>query len=316
MTELQAITLGVLAGLAFPFIGFSMRAGGSRGIYPMHVFFMLSLVGAAGYLPSAWADLPSVPLIVLLLGVLSGVTQYVVIRMMRIALAWGPLSMLWCAIMLAFLPTTLFAGLFLEESLGALQVIALCLAVLCVFLASKASAQSRQDETSHSHIRPTLRHVLYGLALLTVLVFNSVLVICLKVLGSTTAEAADGTLIPVYESSFYVILYLTITLVTGADLLLTRCRPGSWIWMIALGIPAAAGSMGGILMLGRAQAILPAATILPIHSVASILFTAIVATVAFRERRTAYWYATLACGVAVVLVGNAGPILAKLGIGG
>jgi hypothetical protein len=71
--------------------------------------------------------------------------------------------------------------------------------------------------------------------------------------------------------------------------------------MFLLGILAGVGSVSGLWLLGTCIA-LPAAILFTVNSVSSILFTAVVGTLFFKEQRTVNWYATIGCAILVVVL--------------
>jgi len=227
-----------------------------------------------------------------------------VIHLVKAALHMGPLSPLWCALMLGFVPVILYSGLYRGEPVGAWQSLAIAAAVACVLVASLG--KRREEDTPESGGgNPGTRWWLYGVVLLAILVVNSFANVCIKDLGMEPA-ARGGTLWNHYDTAYFALLYFLVHVSVMTDLVVARRIPRSVLWMLGLGALAGVGSMGGMWLLGVCIE-LPAAALFTVNAVSSILFTAFVGAVWFREERTWNWYATI--GTAVLVV-----VLAYLGI--
>ena len=131
------IPVAGLSGVAFSLIGISYRMGQPRGIAPGHVMACIAAAGIVIFgVQSAGLPLADVPLLVIALGVAAGLTQYVLVRIMKAALRMGPLSPAWCALALSFLPTIAFSSISLGEKLGLMHGLALIAGIACVLAAS------------------------------------------------------------------------------------------------------------------------------------------------------------------------------------
>jgi len=290
--------LAILAGMCFSIVAIAYRLGAPRGVGPVHVMGTCSLLGAAFFgVQALGAPGGSVPPLVVALGLLAGATQYALLPIIRAALRLGPLSPLWCVLMLSFIPTTLYAALVLGETLGPLNYAAMAAALLCVGLACVGKGGSAAG------VGTGPRHRLrYAAMLAAMLMIAAVAGACLKELDSR-GDGAGGSLLARHRDAYIATLYLAIAACAVADVALTRGRPASWRWTLGLGMMAAAGSLTGMSFLVRA-AVLPAAVVFTLNSVSSIVFTALVAAALLGEKRTWSWYATLACGLLAVALSN------------
>jgi drug/metabolite transporter (DMT)-like permease len=292
--------LAVLSGMCFSVVAIAYRLGAPRGVGPVHIMGTASLVGSAFFGVRALAALdggPSGPVVAL--GLLAGVTQYMLLPLIRAALRVGPLSPLWCVLMLSFIPVTLYSCVALGERLVPLQYGAMAAAVVCVVMACVGKEPSRRPGVGPA--RP-LHRLRYGAVLAAMLLVGAVSPTCLKEL-SARGDGAGATLLARYRDLFLAMLYVGIAVCAAGDVLLTRGRPASWRLTGLLGAMAAAGSLAGMSLLVRA-AVLPAAVVFTLNSVSSIVFTAVVAAVWLGERRTRSWYATLGCGILAVALAN------------
>jgi len=145
------IPVAGLSGVAFSLIGIAYRMGQPRGIVPAHVMACIAAVGSVVFgVRAAMLPLADVPLVVIGLGVAAGVTQYVLVRVIKAALDKGPLSPAWCALTLSFLPTVAFSSIFLGERVTLMHGLALVAGIACVLAASgcQSSPPSHQPSAS------------------------------------------------------------------------------------------------------------------------------------------------------------------------
>jgi drug/metabolite transporter (DMT)-like permease len=304
------IWLAIFAGMAFSVTAAAYRAGVPRGVSPQHIMGTCAVVGVAVFgvasLPGLAAGGP--PPLVLVLAVMSGLSQYALLPLIQVGLRLGPVSVLWCVLMLMFVPVTLYAGMALGESFAAGQWVSVGAAIACVVLA--ALSQNGSAATSAGRPHTLARRLGYGGLLLILLALNSVMGIALKQLDATP-DPAGATCLTHYRELFLAVMYLFVLLGVLTEGAITRRGPASWRWTLLLGALAAIGSIGGMTMLVRAVA-LPAAAVFTVCNVSSILTTAVLATVLWRERRTWSWYGALACGILAVVLANGEALVAYL----
>jgi hypothetical protein len=289
--------LAILSGMCFSIVAISYRLGATRGVGPVSVMGTCSLMGTALFGARAMAC-GGAPVLVPALGLLAGVTQYMLLPLIRAALRLGPISPLWCVLMLSFIPTTVYSCVALGERLVPVQYAAMAAAVLCIFMACVGKGGSPVPGAAAD----SPHRLRYAAVLVTMLLVGCVSGSCMKELD-WRADGAGGTLLARHRDTFLAMLYLGIAFCAVADHVLTRKRPASWRWTIGLGAMAAAGSLTGMTMLVRAAA-MPAAVVFTLNAASSIVFTAIIAAALLGERRSWSWYATLACGILAVALAN------------
>ncbi len=297
------------SGAAFALIGLAVRFGAPRGVDSLHVAVIGMLGGVLFFAPDAARILAggSIPPSVWLLGLAAGLTQYAAVRLIKTALRMGPLTPLWCAQMLAFVPVILYAGFFLGERILPVHVAALILASLSILFAA-LNQDPAPAQSVGSQVRP--RSVwLYAAVLAGALILNSIANISVKALASTAAPG--GSQLQVYGGLFYLMMYLLIWLGSAAELLIARRQPASWALMLVLGLAAGLGSVTGVVTI-RIGMTLPAAVSFTLSSTTSILCAALAGALLFGERRTRWWWATVACGAGVILVANSADLLKLL----
>ena len=289
------LALAVFSGLGFTLIGIAYRLGQPRGISPIQVALGFALTGTVFFGVQAWPVSPSaVPLRVLVFALIVGGGQYVTLKFIRVALARGPMSAFWCAVMLGFIPVIAYARFFLGESVVPTQIAGVAAGVLCVFA---GSCQQRTTGGSHG-IRGS--RMAYGLVLFVLFLTNSLSFVAIKDLGSHAASG--GTMMNVHGTLYYALYCLTVGALVGLDLCVFRHGRVPLAGWAGLAVLAAAGWIGGLVAL-KACASAPAAVIFTASSITSILLGTTVSVVCFREKATPAFFVMVALGLlAVVLV--------------
>ncbi len=303
MNEGSLVLLATLSGMCFSLIGVSFRFGMARGIEPLHITVITALAGLVFFGVRGWGSASGgIPNQIIILAMVTGVSQYGITRLMKVALKLGPLSPLWCATMLSFIPVIAYASVVLGEAFTGLHAAATAVAMASVMLAAKAQGASSAGGAMPTPVKPFK----YGAVLIAILVLNGIPGISLKEM-SMHADAHGVTYLERFTDTYFALFFAALEACVLADVALTRSRPASVRRAALLGVVTSTGSVLGLSMLSRC-AVLPAAVAFTVNSVASILFTALLASVLFREARTRAWYATLACGILAIALAN-GPSL-------
>ncbi len=306
------VPLSAAAGASFALIGIAYRMGTDRGITPLHIILVCSAVGAAYF---TWADWPlplTAPGRVWAWGIATGVTQYLAIVCVGIALQRGPLSPTWCAVSLSFLPETFYAALLLGEGLRAFHWAAMGVGVVCVVVASfEAGAPGGGDTPRPRCWGDQLR---FGAALLGILLFNSVVGMAMKDLNAPHGAGGER-LMDGYGGLYRVLLYVSLGGTIAAAFAVRRRFGGQVRTVVALGLLAAVGSIVGVGLISF-TARGPAALVFTVRSVASILVAALLSVALFRERISRAWVATVLLAVATVVLANLPAVGAILGVAG
>jgi drug/metabolite transporter (DMT)-like permease len=289
------VVVSVISGLGFAVLGVSWRLGQAKGVPPTHVAVVISVIGTAFFAGRAGGF--AAPALVWALGVAAGVTQYAAIKLIKPALARGPLSPLWCAISLGFVVTVTYARLFLGESLRPLQSLGVAAGVGCVIVASMGQQQSSDDSAPAA---PGLvgPKAVYGAILLLILLSASGAALMIKHLSAQPYGVGESYMAH-FGDVFYGQFYAVFGLLIGLDLLLTRPRGVPLKPALAVGVLGAAGSVTGLWAWGVAS-VLPAAVVFTVSSLVSIVAASLASVAFFGEKRTRSWYAAI--GLAVVSV--------------
>ncbi len=317
-TPLETFILPALAGGGFSLVAIAYRLGQPRNIIPLDMLGICGAIGAVLFagLGMRIGSIADVPAQVWLWGLVGGLGQYVAIKMLGCALRIGPLSPLWCVLSLAFVPTLVYARVFLTEDLLPLQYLAIAASILCVLVASIRPAEdAAADEGAASTITAAavraarLRTGLIYLALLlAIFMINSLLPIGQRVLGEL--KAADGRGFNLlYGHWFLATVYAMLAVCALLDAVATGRTQASRRALLALGVLAGAGSMSGLGLLNLCSS---SAIVYAVAGITQILIVAVISVIAFGERTSATWYAALALGVLAVALANWNQVVAGL----
>ncbi len=292
------VVAAIMSGLMFSLIGIAVRIGTGRGIHPLRIIGMSFIGGMIFFSPVLWQELPTLPWRVLVFAIASGLSQIVATHLFRSLLARGPLSALWCSLRLSFIPVIFAAAILWHEAILPIQYIAAGVAVICVISAAFSHPPVAAGEAQ----RTSKQTLFYGMLLVLLMLMDSVINLGVKDLSMQSIAGSTDMLVR-YGSSFYFIIYAVVVIAFLIDPAARSKQVGNWRNEILPVLLAAAGTVGGSLLLRKAMA-LPAVIAFPLGAVSSILFTAIVGTIIFKEHRTLGWYGTIIFGVIAVVLAN------------
>lgn len=284
-----------LAGACFACIGVSYRLGQARGVRPTQIALVMSLGGAIVFGLRCWGmAFGEVPLRLWLFGLAAGSGQYLTMLLIRHALARGGLTAVWCAVGLQFLPTILYARLFLDERIPPLRFVGVAAGIACVLV---AALRQKGDSAPRAGAPPRAGgYVVYSAILLAILLGNSLLSVGIKDLSARPAGPVS------YFALYCLLMYVVLGLFICVGMLVRRGPGVPLRLLLPVGLLAAGGSTLGLWALGRCSA-LPAALVFTVSGVVSILGAAMASVLALGEKPTRLWYATVALALlAIVLV--------------
>jgi len=170
--------------------------------------------------------------------------------------------------------------------------------VLCVAVATAGIRPSSPGRTPRSSDRAA-----YLAALPVIFMANGLLAVALRWLGGAGEEA--GRQAEQHGRLLLSVSYSTIAATAWLDALVTRRRIASPKATALLGLLAGAGSIGGLGILSLCSS---SGMAFCISGISQMLAVALISVLAFRERPTASWVATIVLGVvSVLLAGLAAP---------
>lgn len=287
----ESLPLAALSGACFALIGVAYRYGEDHDTQPHHILLVCAIVGAGLFGAMSLDQWDSAPSRMWLWGLGAGLSQYALVKLLGVGLRMGPLSPLWCALMLAFVPVILFAAVAHGEPLGRMDLLAVLAAGACVVTGSF----KKQVEVSQAARGPAgARRWLYGLVLLGAMLLNSVANVAMKVLNH--GDEAGGSNVALYGNVFRASLYAGLGLAIVSEMLLRRRFGAPLGWTLGLGTVAACGSVAGLWALSVAAAG-PAAMVFPLSNAVSIVVASVASVTLFPEKADRIWLATVGLGV-------------------
>lgn len=296
----MAYLLPSLSGILFALIGFAYRRAQSRGLPTTAVVVYMAGIGALVFSAKALlgdAAFGDVPARVWVLAVASGFFQYATIKFAGWALARGPLSPMWCALNLVFVPVIAYAAIFLGESVDAMKAIGVACAVASVVVGSLAGGGGEGGAKP----RGLSATAVYSAILVGALLSNSVLHGSLKDLGAYAM--ADGRMaIDAFGDHYLGVMYFFMAAPTAIELAIEKRKAALSPFAVGTGLLAAVGSLGGVWFLALASSY-PAAIVFTLSAVLSLVGGALSSVFFFGERASPTWFAMMGLAVgSVVLV--------------
>lgn len=250
-----------------------------------------------------WADFGELPTFVWILAFLTTAGQIGAMHLVRICLGMGPLSPLWSAMNLTFLPVILYSAMVFSEKITITGYAALLAAVICVFFASQTgSTHPPEDEAGRK--RSLRVKAIYGILLLLVLIGNSIVFVVLKDLGTRVIESGgDTTYLMKYLAPIYFLMYISLAVFSGFTAWIQKAVPNRYTDLIWLGVMAAGGSISGLLLIKTCMT-LPAGLLFTINGMITILGGVIASVIFFGESMKLSWWGTVGFGLLAVLLAN------------
>jgi hypothetical protein len=290
----------VLSGFLFSLLGVTYRLGANRRIPAPLILTLASTVGFVWFGLVAGSGFAQVPWWFFPVGIGTGLMQYLLVHLHRIALRLGPLSPLWCAVMLSFVPVILYFWLVFDEPLSIWSLGAMAAALAAVVAAAASGHAPAAGESAAGVWR---RRILYGLVLVAVLLVNSQASVANKTLSHKIPDFAS--LFPVYLS----LLYLGLAAPGWIEIAVRRPPALRARALLPLAALATLGTMGGMFCQNLVIAA-PAALVFTVICSSSILSSALLSVLVCGERRTRAWYLTLLFALAAILCSQGGALLA------
>jgi len=298
------VLLAALSGISFSLIGITFRIGQNKGVIPLHISMCMGIAGAIFFgVQLNWSDFGALPMFVWMMALLTTVGQIGAMHLVRICLGMGPLSPLWSAMNLTFLPVILYSAVVFSEKISITGYATLLAAVVCVLFASQAGneASAEDDEEEKSSFR---KKSIYGGLLLLVLLGNSLVFIVLKDLGTRLIEnSTETTYLMRYMPPIYFIMYSSLAIFSGAIVWMQKAIPNRYFDLAWLGVMAAGGSIAGLVLIKTCMA-LPAGLLFTLNGMITILGGTVASVIFFGESMKPSWWGTVGFGLLAVLLAN------------
>lgn len=291
---MSAYFLAIVSGIFSGIIGVGYRIGSKGRVFPIQTAMLLYCAGVIFFSwRGGWNY--NMPGLVWFFGILSGLTQYATVRILREALQRGPLSPAWCAVGLSFAPALVYCWFFEGETPTALQLISVAATLGAIIVASIGNAQNAS--ASAHKIESGREMVIYGILLTAILLFCGIIYIILKM--ANFISMGDSTMFKLYGNQIMALTYLFMFLPSATDLSISktwRINRYFWVGAVFLAI-GGVGSYGIQLLIMDA----PAVVVFALPGVTSVLFASLISVFCFHEKRTIYWYATILLAITAIL---------------
>ena len=277
--------LSILAGALTGGCGIGYKIGGMGNVYPIQAAAFLSVFGTVIFGLLGWNEWQNLTLFTVLGGAVFGLTQYLGIRLLRVALKLGPLSPAWCAQSLNFIPVILYSRLFLGEKLSFWQNFALFFTICAILAAACNTSGGKKTESLKGRL-------LYGGLLIAILVCISILNVGLKYAAVTIPAGGNGTLLAINGNLIMCFTYIFIGLGSSLDLTLShswQINKYAWIGGGIVTVCALCSFILALIVVPRA----PAVVFFALSNASSILTAGLLSTFFMKEKRTFSWYLTI-----------------------
>ena len=290
----EAILLSIFAGFMFAIGGIAYKIGANGNARPIQCAVFLSAVGTIVFGIIGCNEWNFCTLPVYLTGIVIGVTQYWVIVFLRWALQLGPLSPTWCAVSLGFIPVIIYSALSCGEKLSLYQYFSIVSTIGAIVSASLSSNGGKSGTTWK-------QKVLYCIILVLLVIFNSTLSVGLKVASQIDVPGTSMTLCDRCGNVILALVYCTIMVCGVIELTVGK----SWVFnrkafwggaLLALGASTGYGLQ--LYLVGKASAV----TVFALGNTVSILGTALMSAIFFKEKRSKAWYFTIGFSILAILL--------------
>jgi hypothetical protein len=296
--------MAVFSGVLWALMGISIRMGTARGAHLSQLYVVISFAGFVLFTVRA-VGAPSTPLLTVCLAVTGGLSQYAGLFLLRKALHRGPITAIWSAVSLGFLPVSVYSIVALKEPLSCGGVASLLIGVACVLCAARL-----QEEPGAKH-SPARRQTGFAALLFSLLLLNGLLSVFIKHLTMLPSAGGSNGFV-LHQDSFMALVYAVLLTCLALEQWRGRQAWANPVPTLVAGGTAACGSMGGLWLIGRV-AHLPAAIVFTASSMAQIAVTFLLATLLIGEKRTGVWYATLGLALSSIVASQAESLLRWMG---
>lgn len=296
--------LAVLGGTMYAVLALCYKLGVTRQIETMELLTVVSMVAAVFSLVLAWPVLGDADWCFWTLALSAGITQYLMIKVINLALRYGPLSSLWSVVMLTFVPVIFFSAFYFDEKLTFWAVLSTIAAAIAVKFASAGAGDQSQPEKANEKSSFKQR-LFYGLLLLGALGVNSFAALANKYLGCSYGNFQE------LSGIFMLGLYGGIVLGGVVEMGVRKMSPwrkkGFWP-LVLLGC---CGTLGGVICQNLVITA-PAVLTFTVISSTSIFVCAIFGAFLFKEKRSAAWYGTICSALAAIVLSQGDAFLQML----
>jgi len=315
LTRSRVVVLAILAGVSFSLIGVMYDLGKKRqpAVAVPQVMIVQTGVGLAVFVVCLLRR-GNVRTVMLGAGsrrvwagsAIAGTGQVGLLLLLELSFQHKlPLTPIWCANSLNFVPVILYSWVVFREPLNRLRQLAVLTAVGCVVISSMSAQPG--DGGAAAVTGPDGGNLWLLLTILTgVVVCNSANPMAMKDLSMKPAAGPVGlegqSLMRRHRDLYMVLLYAMVALGAVAYCLVAGL-PLLTPTTLVLGLGAAAGSVTGMALLA-AVAEAEAAVVFTLNGIAGVMAAAIVSVLALGEPFSGKWIATMTLATAAIVLGS------------
>ena len=241
---------------------------------------------------------------VIAMGVLSGLTQYLGIILFAWALKRLPLSLVWCANSLSFMPAILVSWLCFGEHMSNCRWMGLAALIAAIAVTSFCGQDAENPRTTKDAPAPKRAPVLLVMVvLLGMIALLGCLDTCMK-WGCRMVLSPEDTIsiMAATQNVFMALLYLVLVACFTVHI---SCKH-AWTMSRRGAIGCALAAITTVAFFGLKLVIVadaPAVVTFALTCSTSMVVAALLSTLFLHEKRTCCWYATLTlCILAVLLI--------------
>ena len=287
--------LSVFAGISYSLDGVAYRYAEKFAINSRQLLFPITLTSSLVFLVFAWQERASWQL--LAIAAAGGASQYLLAFFYQLALRHGPLTPMWCALMLCFVPVILYAGIFLKETVGIFQVGSIVLAAVAVIAAAYSNrSEPVSPEKSRKKFGISLFYVMILLVLTGLNGFSNIALKMASALhGGEEYKGAENLYMTVFFGTSAVLIFL--------EFLFTRKWPRFSRHLVGATLMGAGGCSVGMWLLSLVVTA-PAALVFTAMNTASILSAGVLSVTLFGEKRSPAWYCMVVSAIGAIVLSN------------
>jgi multidrug transporter EmrE-like cation transporter len=302
---LIALLIALLSGFMSGVGGVGYKVAARGRISALQTATAISILGLAffTYRACALGEWSHADWRIVAMGAGSGLGQYLAMVLFAWTLRRLPLSLVWCANGMEFMPVILASWIFFGEHMSVwrwMGLVALLAAIVVTsFFGEEDDASKEKDESAP---RRAPFYITMAVLVAMPLCFG-MLDTCMKWGCRMPLSATDPTpLMDATQNVFMALVYLVMAVTCGAHI--TVCRTWAMTRLGGLGCLLAAiptVAFFGLKLVIVADA--PATVTFALTSSTSMVTCALLSSAFLQEKRNACWYATLAlCILAIVLI--------------
>ncbi len=302
---LIALLIALLSGFMSGVGGVGYKVANRGRISTLQAAATISIFGLAFFTYRAFAlgEWSQTDWRIVAMGLASGLGQYLALVLFAWSLKRLPLSLVWCANGMEFMPVILASWLFFGEEMSVWRWLGLA-ALLGAIVVTSFFGEADENDRAEDGAQPKRPPVYVFMAVLVAMpVFFGMLDTCMK-WGCQIAATGEGagSIMEAGQNVFMALVYLVMVITCAIHITAEKAwnmtRLGGFGCVLAA-VPTVAFFGLKLVIVGDA----PATVTFALTSSTSMVTAALLSSLFLKEKRNACWYTTLAlCLVAILLI--------------